>query len=350
MSQRKTACRMGDGSLLEFTESELKRDIEEGVVDAAEKAGLPPLSQDEVDHLHEIYSAPSPPLGVNMEDRVVFTYDTTCNEIQRTTLPIDRTQMLQLYEKILGADTVELGHVDYSYKAVKPIVGYERSVLEQALLVTTVPVFYGAMPNLGLYTQPDGPVANPSELMPLGKIDEARSASEEAMHYATEDMVFVGSALYESGADGIDFDTTGAAGDPDFLATLRAAEILRDKYPGICIEMGMAGDFILGMHGELSFDGLRLAGLYPHEQVKVAAKAGVTVFGPVINTNSKKSCPWNVARTVTLLKACVEESTIPVHANMGMGVGGIPLTPIVPSDAVARASKAVVEITRLDGL
>jgi len=33
-----------------------------------------------------------------------------------------------------------------------------------------------------------------------------------------------------------------------------------------------------------------------------------------------------------------------------MGVGGLPVTPFVPIDAVSRASQAVVEITRLDGL
>lgn len=350
MGVKRIVCRMGDGSLVDLTESELKHDIEGGTKDAAERAEIAPLSQDEVDHIYEIYGLSPPPLGVDTGDRVVFTYDTTCNEIQRTTLPIDRTQMLQLYEKILGADTVELGHIDYSYKAVKPIVAYERSVLEQALLITTVPVLYGAMPNLGLYSQPDGPVLNPSELMPLGRIKEARAASEEAIEYAVEDMVFVGSALYESGADGIDFDTTGAAGDPDFLATLKAVETLKRKHPDICIEMGMAGDFILGMHGELSYDGVRLAGLYPHDQVKLAAKAGVTIFGPVINTNTKESCARNVARVITLLKYCVDQSSVPIHANMGMGVGGIPVTPIVPIDAVSRASKAVVEITRLDGL
>jgi len=93
-----------------------------------------------------------------------------------------------------------------------------------------------------------------------------------------------------------------------------------------------------------------LAGLYPHEQVKLAQKAGVTIFGPVINTTTTDSCAWNIARVVTFLKACVKQSSIPVHANMGMGVGGVPLNSILPIDAVVRASKAVVDITQLDGL
>ena len=347
---QKMRTRMGDGYLTEMTESELKKDIEEGTGDAAESAQISPLSQDESDHILDIYTTPSRPVGVEMGNEVVFTYDTTCNEPQRAILPVDRAQMLQTYERLLGADTVELGHVDYSYKAIKPIVSYEQSVLEQTLLITTVPVFYGAMPNLGLYSQPDGPVPNPAELMPLGKIKEARAAYEEAVEHAIKDMDFVAGALYASGADGIDFDTTGAAGDPDFYATLRAVETLKKKFPDMCIEMGMSGEFILGMHGEIEYDGVPLAGLFPHDQVKVAEKAGVTIFGPVINTDTRKSCAWNVSRAVTFLKACVEQSNIPIHANLGMGVGGIPVSPIVAIDAVSRASKAVVEITKLDGL
>lgn len=346
----KIRTRMGDGALVELSESDLKQEFEEGTRDAAERAKISPLDQDELDRLYDIYSAPSRPMGVEMGNEVVFTYDSTCGEVQRTVTPIDRTQSLQLFERMLGADTVELGHIDYSFKAVKPIISYERLVLEQALLITTVPVLYGAMPNLGLYYKPEGPVSNPSELMATGKIGEARVAHEEAIEHAVKDMVFVASGLYESGVDAIDFDTTGSAGDPDFLAALRAVEILKGKYPDLCVEMGMSGEFVLGMHGELTYDGVRLAGLYPHQQVLLAEKAGVTIFGPVVNTNTSKTCAWNVARVVTFLKACVEQSNIPVHANMGMGVGGLPVTPFVPIDAVSRASQAVVEITRLDGL
>jgi len=245
---------------------------------------------------------------------------------------------------------MEMGHIDYSYKAVKPIVGDEQQEFEQALLVSTLPLFYGAMPNLAIYSQPDGPVANSAELLPLGKIAESRAAQEEAVELAVKDMVYVGSAMYESGADGINFDTTGAAGDPDFLATLRATKTLKEKYPEMCIELGMAGEFILGMHGKLEFEGVRLAGLYPHEQVKLAQRAGVTIFGPTVNTNTSRSCAWNIARAITFIKPCVANATIPVHANMGMGVGGAPVVDNPPTDAISRASKAMVEIGRLDGL
>jgi dimethylamine--corrinoid protein Co-methyltransferase len=187
-------------------------------------------------------------------------------------------------------------------------------------------------------------------LLPEGKVDAARSSYEDAVEAATDDMAFVGSAMYDSGADGINFDTTGAAGDPDFLAALKAIERLKKKYPAMPIELGMAGEFILGMHGELTYEDERLAGMYPHKQVKMAEKAGATIFGPVVNTHTSRSCPWDLARAITFIKACCEVAEIPIHVNMGMGVGAVTMNDHPPIDVVSRASKAMVEICRLDGL
>jgi len=206
------------------------------------------------------------------------------------------------------------------------------------------------MPNLGLYTQPDGPYPNPAELLPEAKIDEARESFENTIEAAVKDIVYVGNHMYESGADGINIDSVGAAGDADFLAALLATEKLKEKHPDMCVQIGMSGEFILGMHAELTYDGELLAGMYAHEQVKCAEKAGATIFGPVVNTNTTESCPWNVARAVTFIKACGEVAVIPIHPNMGMGVGAVPVNDHPPVDAVSRASKAMVEICRLDGL
>ncbi len=347
---KKYSVRLGNGSLSELSESELRRDLEEGTKDAAERGDIPPLSEDELGHLFEIHSTSCKFVSVNPGKEVILTYDGPTIEIARAGVYTHRIQSLQAYEKLLGADTTELGHIDYSFKPVKHILAYEQEGLEQALLVMTIPMFYGAMPNLGLYTKPDGPCPNPMELLPHGKTREAQASLEEMVELAVKDMVAVGSTMYESGADGIDFDTTGATGDADFLATLRAMEILKKKYPQMCIELGMAGEFILGVHSELTYDAVRLAGLYPHKQLELAEKAGATIFGPVINTNTTKSCAWNIARAITFVKACVENSHIPIHPNMGMGVGGVPVCANPPMDAVSRASKAMVEIGRIDGL
>ena len=347
---QKIYTRMGDGSVTELSESELRRDLEEGSRHAAERAKILPLSEDDLRRLLELYKCPDKSVGVERGKEVILSYDSGTTKFNRVNVSVSKLQSLQIYERMLGADTMEMGHMDYSYKPAKNIMWIEQPVFEQALLVTIPPLFYGAMPNLGLYTQPDGPCSNPMELLPQGKIAEARAAQEEMVEHAVKDMVYVGSLMYESGADGINFDTTAAAGDADFLATLRAVEILKKKYPQMCIEMGMSGEFILGMHGELTYDGVKLAGLYSHKQVELAEKAGVTIFGPAVNTNTDKSCAWNTARAVTFTKACVENAHIPIHANVGMGVGGIPVTETPPVDSVSRASKAMVEIGRLDGL
>lgn len=346
----KFTTRMGDGHLVELTDVEIRKDLEEGTLDAAERGEISPLSEEELTQLFEICTKPDKFVSVERGNEIILTYDAGTIKIPRLGVQMGRSQIIQLWEKACGADTMELAHIDYSYKPVKPIVHEEQAELLNALLISVVPVFYGAMPNLGLYTKPDGPVENAAELLPKGKIAGARAAQEEAIEYAVKDMVYVASKMYEAGADGINFDTVGASGDADFLATLKATEILKRKFPNICIELGMAGEFVLGMHGELFYEGVKLAGLYPHEQVKVAEKAGVTIFGSAINTNSSQSFPWNIARSVTFSKACREQANIPVHANVGMGVGGTPLCDFAPVDAVSRISKAMAEVGKLDGL
>ena len=342
--------RMGDGFKLELTESEIKEDIEEGMMRAVKNGRVNPLLDDETEHLLNIFKRPDRTVGVERGKEVILTYDSGTTKFKRVNVSVSKIQSLQIYERILGADTLELAHIDYSFKPVKPIVVFEQPILEQALLMTIPPLFYGAMPNLGLYSQPDGPCPNPGDLLPKGKIEEARASYVEQVELAIKDMVYVGSHMYEAGADGINFDTTGAAGDAEFYAALKAIEILKSKYPDICIQVGMAAEFVLGMHGELYYNGVRLAGLYPQKQMELAAEAGATIFGITTNIVTNKSLPWNIARAVTFAKSCTEKDSIPVHACVGMGVGGVPLTLAPPVDALTRASKALVEIGRLDGL
>jgi dimethylamine--corrinoid protein Co-methyltransferase len=346
----KIMTRMGSGFPIEMSTGQLMEDLEAGTADAADRGKIDPLSKEELEYLYDMFICPDRFVSVASGNEIVLSYDGGPIKMMRAAVDVHRIQSMQIYEKLMGADSIELGHIDYSFKPVKPILGTEQTVLEQTLLVTHAPLFYGAMPNLGLYSQPDGPFPNPSELMPVGKIAEARDSYEKAVEDAVKDIVYVGSAMYESGADGINMDTTGAAGDADFLAGLKAAEILKEKYPDICIEVGMAGEFILGLHGELEYDGKRLAGMYAHDQVKMAEKAGVTIFGPVVNMKTSRSCPWNLSRVITFMKACCEVANIPIHVNMGMGVGGVPMTSHPPIDITSRASKAMVEICRLDGL
>lgn len=343
--------RIGDGSAVWLTEEDIRWDLEEGTKDAADRGRIPELTQDELDRLFQIITCPEKTVSCERGNEAVVTFDAGTLKLPvRAGIPMGRMTAILTHERVLCSDTMELCATDYSYKSIKNFVHEEAMSMELAQLNSIIPVFYGAMPNLGQYTKPDGPIENWSELLPQAKIAEARAAQEEAVEYATRDMVYIASIIYEAGADGINFDTVGASGDADVLASLKAIETLKQKYPEIPIEIGMAGEFNLGMHGQLTYDGVRIAGLYPHQQVKMAEKAGASIFGCVINTNSSMSFAWNLARTITFVKACVEAASIPVHVNAGMGVGGVPLTNTSPTDATSRASKAIIEIGKADGL
>jgi dimethylamine--corrinoid protein Co-methyltransferase len=337
--------RMGDGSLVRMTRGEIEADVRQGVEAAVKRAKVAPLAEDEIEHLVDIFASSARFSAVDIGDEVTLSYDGCGSQDMGT-----RVNDLQYYEQYLCADAVELYHQDYSYKPVKAVLPYEQTMMRQAQFLITAPCGYGAMPDLGLYTKPDGPVTNWSEMLPLGKIAEARAAQEEAVELATEDIVFVADGMAEVGSDFIDLDTAGAAGDADFQAALKAIEKIRARHPDLGIQIGMASEFVLGMHGELEYDGVGLAGLWPREQMKLAAKAGATIFGPAINVNTGQSTAWNVARTLTICKPVCEESTVPVHLNGGMGVGGVPMHILPPGDATSRASRAAVDILRLDGL
>ena len=351
----KVRTRMGDGSVVEVTPDELRNEIVTGSEDAADKGQVPALDENEVDKLVEIFSAPWRIVGVEPGHEVPLTKDeTACTLISSQLssgahLPISREAAIEVFERVFAFDTMELGWIDYSFKPAKPMVSLDQVSIERLLATTVFPVLYGAMPNMGLYYTPDGPFTNPADLLPLMKMDEAREAEMNAAELCREDMVYMCQRFDEIGADGIDFDTTASAGDADFWATLKTVEELK-KTTDLGIEVGMSGEFILGMHGEVEYDGQRLAGLFPHQQLKLVEKAGADIFGPVCNTKTNKTTPWNVARAATFVKEVTKQATIPIHVNVGMGVGGVPMFETPPIDALTRASVAMVEIAKVDGL
>lgn len=349
---KKYMTRLGDGSIEYMTEDEIMNDIKIATEDAAKKGRVDPLTKDDMEHILDIITMPGTTVGVDPGAQIVTTTDIgSYKMLYSCGVPMDRCDEVLVRERGFCGDSSDFGYEDYSFKPTKASVDtYEAKQMQNALDRATMPLLYGAMPNLGLYTKPDGPCENWAELLPLGKIEEARQAQEEAVKYSVDDIVYVAGKMYEMGADGINLDTTGAAGDADFLAGLKAVEIIKEKYPTLGVEMGMAGEFVLGMHGKLTYDGVRLAGLYPHKQVKLAEKAGVDIFGAVVNTNCSKSFAWNISRVCTLLKPCVAVAEIPIHANAGMGVNAMPMSLTMPLDSVSRADKAMVEICKIDGL
>jgi dimethylamine--corrinoid protein Co-methyltransferase len=344
MAQRMPT-RLGDGSLVEMTSAEIEADLHAGSAAAAKRAKVEPLLPDELDHLLDIFTSPARFSAVDYGDEVVLSFDGSGNA------DLGAPVLEQLvYQNHHGADMIELWHHDYSYKAVRTVLSFQTQMLKDAQMQTVVPLNYGAMPDLGRYSQPDGPAPNWSELMPQGKIAEARAAQLEAVEQLEHDMWLVAEAMVAAGVDGLDFDTAGAAGDAAHLAPLRTARRVRDTWPDVGVEIGQASELVLGMHGELEFDGVRLAGQWPLGQLRAVTAAGATIFGPAVNVNTTKSLAWNTARACALVKPVTAEATIPVHMNAGMGVGGVPMTPYPPVDATSRASRALVDICRIDGL
>ncbi len=348
--------RMGDGERVVMSAEEIKEDIAAGTEDAARRGKIPELSSDDREQLFGIMADPSRAVSVSPGEELIVTDDGgtmsfyTCQDGGGVGIPLSRMQAVLTYERACAADTTSMGHSDYSYKPVKPIINFETNEYYNTSMMTTVPFFYGAQPNLGLYYQPDGPCPNPGDLMPAGKIREAQEAQEKAAEYLEKDLVFVGKKLAAVGCEGINLDTSGSAGDADFMAALKSVRRLKKELDHMPVILGSANEFILGMHGNATFDDQRLAGMYPHSQVKVVESAGADVFGVAVATNTNESVSWSLSRTLTFVKETVKVAGIPVHGNVGMGVGGVPMMEAPPVDMVTRVSKALAQIGKLDGL
>jgi dimethylamine--corrinoid protein Co-methyltransferase len=348
--------RMGDGERVRISAAEIKADILAGTHDAAQSADIAELQSDDMQQLFDIIAEPSRVVSVSPGEEVVVT-DDGCSmsfyagqDSSGIGIPMSRMQAILTYERACAADTTSMGHSDYSFKPVKPIINFEMGEYYTASMMTTAPFFYGAQPNMGLYFQPDGSHPNPSDLLPRGKINAARETQEAAAEQLHNDLVFVGKKLDSIGCEGLNFDTCGSAGDADFFAALQALADLKKAAPNMPLIMGGSGEFVIGMHGEVTFDGKQLAGMYPHDQARIAQTAGASIYGIAININTSKTVAWNIARATTFVKAAVTAVDIPIHVNVGMGVGGVPMMEAPPIDSVTRASKSLVQIGKADGL
>jgi len=346
--------RVGSGRLIKMTKEQIMDDIEDGTGEAAQKAHISELSSSDMDEIIEIMTQPTLTVGLEPGREVVLTTDGSYMKyggISRYAgVPMSKEQALWTAERVLGFDTMDLGTTDYSIKPVKSIIQDEAVELENCQLLSIVPLLYGAMPNLGIYYQSlGGKWPSPVDLLKQGKVDDAKKTQENAAQDLATDISYVARIMHQAGADGINLDTTGAAGDAEFYATLEGVENVI-KETGMAVEVGMSGEMIQGMHMELSYKGKRLAGLWAHEQGKLVAEAGASIFGPTVNTRVGKSFPWNVGYSVTMVKKCVEEVPIPIHVNMGMGVCGIPMVETVPVECASRAARAMVTVANVDGI
>ena len=242
--KNKIITRMGDGERVAMSVEEVKEDLLTGAREAARRAEVPELTSDEIEHLFEIIADLSRTVSVNCGQEVIVTDDGCSMSFYSgqdgggVGVSMSRLQAILTYERACAADTTSMGHSDYSFKPVKPIINFEMNEYYTASMMTTAPFLYGAQPNMGLYFQPDGPHVNPADLLPHGKIKEAQEVQEAAAEQLRQDLVFVGKKLNSIGCEGLNFDTSGSAGDADFLAALQAVSDLKEIAPNMPIIMG----------------------------------------------------------------------------------------------------------------
>ncbi len=352
--------RMGDGQKVNMSPSHVKEDLLTGTQDASRRGKIPPLSQSELDQLFEIIADRNRAVAVEPGEEIVLTDDMSCvrhigdeGAAGGVGIPMSRMQAILIHERAYAQDSAVF-QVPYgtggNIQRVKEKIDIDMQAHETVSLLSTIPMFYTLAPSMLWYFRPNGPFDNPNDLIPYGKIREAQESYDKAGERLIQDVVYVCKKMYSIGCDAINLDTSASGGDAEFLAALEIVSQLKQDAPNLAIELGMAGEFVLGMHTEVEYDGKRLAGMYPHEQVKVAESAGVDIFGPVINTVSGESFAWNLARSVTFVKETVSESSIPIHVNAGMGVCAIPMHPTPPPDCVSRMAKAMAQIAKIDGL
>ena len=166
----KILTRMGDNSNVEFTRDELRQEFIDGSEFAAKKAKVPPLTENEIDYLVDMFAAPTRIWGVQRGNEVVMTKDGCVNALNSSQMssgvvaPVNREVGVRLYESMLGFDSMEISHNDYSVKPQRFLKKLEMLHVEILQETTIFPLLYGFMPNLGLYFKTDGPFENPYDL------------------------------------------------------------------------------------------------------------------------------------------------------------------------------------------
>ena len=347
---------MGDGRRVYMTRQQIMDEIHEGMSEGADAARIPSLTDDEMEAICDVICMKTRIVGVEPGEEAIISNDGGQLKMTQDSggsgvgIDLSRLEAILLHERAYAHDTFELAWTDYSIKAIKPIIANEMQAIEQFNMMVTIPLMYGAMPNMGLYSVPDGPYGNPADLMRGFRIDESRQEAEKACDHLARDIAYVTTLLDSAGCEGFNLDTVGSAGDADFVAALRGCEAYRKSCPNAYINFGMSSEHVIGLHGEIEYDGQVVAGMFPHDQAKLAAKAGANVFGASVNTNTCKSYAWNVSRAVCMIKECVKQSPIPVHADLGMGVGGVPMEETPPIDATSRSNKLMIELAHVDGV
>lgn len=139
--------RMGDGKRISLTKEQIFEEIEEGSANAADLGEIPFLSGDELETLAEILMMPGKAVSVEQGMEVPVTHDIGTLRLDGDQgnsgvgIPSSRLVGSMMHERAFGADTMELGHIDYSFKPVKPVVANECQAMEVCQQNMIIPLF-----------------------------------------------------------------------------------------------------------------------------------------------------------------------------------------------------------------
>src|SRR4030043_319997 len=103
MIMRKYLTRMGDGFRVEMTDGEVRKDVEDGARDAARRAQISSLSEDEINYLVDLFERPDNAVGVEKGNEVILSYDSGTTKFKRANVSVSKIQSLQFYERMLGS-------------------------------------------------------------------------------------------------------------------------------------------------------------------------------------------------------------------------------------------------------
>ncbi len=218
--------------------------------------------------------------------------------------------------------------------------------MHDAQLCTVAPLQYGVMPNLGLYSKPDGPVRQLERAAAAGPHRRGpRVAKKRPSRWPSSTWSTWPTRSDEAGADAIDWDTTGASGDPEFLA---APQGRPPSSARSTLTLASSSAWPASSCSACTASSSTRACAWPACGPKTSC-CSPRRPAPPCSDRSSTSTPARPApgtspgRSRSSSRAWTWP-TIPVHMNAGMGVGGVPMFVHPPADAVCRAAKSCVDI------
>ena len=200
-----------------------------GCADAVKRGKVPPLEEAEFDWLVDLFAQPEPhrrrrarPRGDPHQGRL-GQHALLGAALQWCRASAwSREQCFRVFERAFCFDTMEIGHPDYSYKPVKPIVALEADRRRAGAAHDDLSRSSTGRCPTSASTRSRRAVPQPGRPAPARR-DRGRPRGPDADGRGLQGRhaLRARGMMAEVGADGINFDTTASAGDAEFLAVLR---------------------------------------------------------------------------------------------------------------------------------